>query len=133
MKFSFILIAIVFYSLHVRAQQKNFFKNNPMEEFKMKELLTQKLKQMQREINNPSAKIPEKAQNNSVVKIPLKGVYAGNNGKGADIYHIQHYNMPCLVPDATFKSNMPVAGIKNDDKGFVSPFKMYEKETEGKK
>ena len=46
----------------------------------------------------------------SVIKIPLKGEYTRNNGKGANIYSMQPYNMPCLVPDSTFLSKMPIAG-----------------------
>ncbi len=135
MKFFFIFIAVVLYSLHGKAQQNNILKNNPMEDFKRKELLTQKLKQMQSETNNHiSPVIPEKVQtNNSVVKIPLTSTYAGNNGKGADIYNMQPYNMPCLVPDKTFSSNMPVAENEKAVKGFVSPFKKFEKEMDKRK
>jgi hypothetical protein len=44
-----------------------------------------------------------------VIKIPLEGQYVGNNKAGADIYAMQPYNMPCLSPDSTFASKMPVA------------------------
>ena len=44
----------------------------------------------------------------SVARIELTKEYSGNNGKGADVYNMKPYNMPCLIPDSTFHSNMPV-------------------------
>ena len=38
-----------------------------------------------------------------------KGEFKYNNGKGFDVYVMKTDNMPCLVPDATFKTNMPGA------------------------
>jgi hypothetical protein len=43
-----------------------------------------------------------------VIKQKLSPKYSGNNGKGADVYAMMPYNMPCLVPDSTFRSSMPV-------------------------
>lgn len=47
----------------------------------------------------------------SVAKIELTKEYAANNGRGADVYIMKPYNMPCLIPDSTFHSNMPVKGF----------------------
>lgn len=43
-----------------------------------------------------------------VVKLKLKGEFKGNNGKGSDIYAMTPDSMPCLVPDSTYASRMPV-------------------------
>jgi hypothetical protein len=50
----------------------------------------------------------EATEDKSVLKLRVTPEYKGNNGKGADIYAMQPYNMPCLVPDSTFHSRMPV-------------------------
>ena len=55
---------------------------------------------------NDTTKVRE---DKSVVRLKLRAEYQGNNGKGADIYAMQPYNMPCLKPDSTFQSRMPVA------------------------
>ncbi len=134
MKVSFILLAALFYTVHAKAQQNNIFKNKPWEDFRKKELLTQKLKQMNPIIDNDKYSQPLVTEQNhkGVLKIPLTGTYEGNNGKGADIYAMQPYNMPCIVPDKTFTSNMPVAETGKSE-GVVSPFKKSPKETEEKK
>ncbi len=133
MKVSFILLAALFYTVHAKAQQNNIFKNKPWEDFRKKELLTQKLKQMNPIIDNDKYSQPLVTEQNhkGVLKIPLTSTYEGNNGKAADIYAMQPYNMPCIVPDKTFTSNMPIAETgKSED--FVSPFKKSSKEAEKK-
>ena len=52
----------------------------------------------------------------SVLRLKLTPEYKGNNGKGADIYAMQPYNMPALVPDSTFHSRMPVKGAATTSK-----------------
>lgn len=133
MKVSFILLTALFYTVHAKAQQNNIFKNKPWEDFRKKELLNQKLKQMNPAINNDksSQPLPLEQNNKGVLKIPLTATYEGNNGKGADLYAMQPYDMPCIVPDKTFNSAMPIAGKYGKD--FVSPFKKSPEETEGKK
>jgi hypothetical protein len=42
-----------------------------------------------------------------VLLLGNKGAYLRNNGRGQDIYVMELDNMPCLVPDSTFTSNMP--------------------------
>lgn len=134
MKFSFILIALIYGSLQANAQQKNIFKNNPMEGYKRKQALSQLLRNMNPIINNDKlAPNTARIENNGwVMKTPLTSTYAGNNGKGGDIYKMQPYHMPCLVPDKTFKFNMPVARYEQAGKNIASPFKELEK-TEGEK
>jgi len=48
-----------------------------------------------------------------VLKLELKETYLGNNGRGSDIYAISPDKMPCLKPDKTFRSAMPVALYKS--------------------
>jgi hypothetical protein len=134
MKTYFFLLTALFYILDAKAQQKNIFKNKPWEDFRKKELLTQKLNQMNLgSNNNKSAQLAEEEQDDkSVLKVPLTATYEGNNGKGADIFAMQPYNMPCIVPDKTFKSNMPLAETGNSEKGFVSPFKRFQENKEKK-
>ena len=52
MKAYFFLLTALFYIVHAKAQQNNIFKNKPWEDFRKKELLTQKLNQMNLESNN---------------------------------------------------------------------------------
>ncbi len=83
---------------------------------------------------NKSAQLPVKEQDEkSVLKLPLTATYEGNNEKGADIFAMKPYNMPCIVPDKTFKSNMPVAEAGKYDKDFVSPFKKFQENKEKNK
>ncbi len=42
-----------------------------------------------------------------------KAQLAGNNGQGQNIYVLPVDKMPCLKPDSTFRSNMPIAGRAN--------------------
>jgi hypothetical protein len=53
----------------------------------------------------------------SVLLIKLTPNFLANNGKGADVYVMMPYNMPCIVPDSTFHSSMPVTGLKRNTKG----------------
>lgn len=43
--------------------------------------------------------------------MPKRFNYAGNNGKGFDIYQTPQDNMYILRPDSTFSSNMPNANM----------------------
>ena len=81
--------------------------------------------------NNKSAQLAEEEQDDkSVLKLPLTATYEGNNGKDADIFAMQPYNMPCIVPGKTFSSNMPIAETGKYEKGFVSPFKKFQENKE---
>lgn len=48
----------------------------------------------------------------SVLKLELGKEYLSNNGNGANVYRIMPHKMPCLIPDLTFESRMPVVGIQ---------------------
>ena len=134
MKTYFFLLTALFYILDAKAQQKNIFKNKPWEDFRKKELLTQKLNQMNLgSNNNKSAQLAEEEQDDkSVLKVPLTATYEGNNGKGADIFAMQPYNMPCFAPDKIFRSNMPVAETGKYERGFASPFEKFQENKETK-
>lgn len=133
MKAYFFLLTALFYIVDAKAQQNNIFKNKPWEDFRKKELLTRKLNQMNFESNNKSAQLAEEGQDQkSVLKVPLTATYEGNNEKGADIFAMKPHNMPCIVPDKTFSSNMPVAETGKYEKGFVSPFEKFQENKEKK-
>ena len=53
--------------------------------------------------------VKENERSMPIIKPKLTAKYLGSNGKGADIYAMMPYNMPCLVPDSSFKSKMPIA------------------------
>ena len=53
----------------------------------------------------------ELKQNMPVVKLNSNGTFLKNNGNGSDVFVYEPDNMPVIKPDATFKSNMPVAGV----------------------
>lgn len=133
MKAYFFLLTALFYVVDAEAQQNNIFKNKAVEDFRKKELLTRKLNEMKFESNNKSVQPAEEEQDEkSVLKVPLTATFEGNNEKGGDIFAMQPYNMPCIVPDKTFSSNMPVAEAGKYDKGFVSPFKKFQENKEKK-
>lgn len=122
MKISVTLLAVLFYSCSANAQQKNIFKNKPWEDLKKKQELDQKLKSL-----NPQYKSVDLAGlpadgpvDNSVLKIPLTSTYTGKAGHGTDLYKINGYNMPCIAPDSSFASNMPVLGSELS-KNYISP------------
>lgn len=130
MKAFFILLTIVLLSTYVKGQQKDIFKNKPWEDFKKKELLTEKLKQASGSIGNQNLLqlVPQIAENESVLKIQLQHTYIGNTGKSSDIYIMNLDKMICLAPDKTFTSNMPVAGFDESIKSeLLTPEKTKEK------
>lgn len=131
MKFYFMLLTAMFYSLLINAQKNDIFKNKTWEDFKKKEQLLQKLKPPDYLLSeNSFSKLPaDVADYKSVFKVPLTGTFIKNTGKGTNLYTIDLYNMPCVTPDKTFASNMPVLGSELSG-GYRSPLK---KETEGKK
>jgi hemolysin activation/secretion protein len=75
----------------------------------------------------PRSVPPQKANPSDNNRMPvkrykLKGEFLHNNGKGSDVYAVKPDNMPCLVPDSTFRPRTPVAAKGN---------KVQEKEKEG--
>jgi len=107
------------------AQQTNPFKSKPWEEYKKKRNLYQSPNPTVKPLTL-SAPMPdtprEESNRKGVLKMPLKGRYMGSNGKGADIYAMTPDNMPCLVPQRSFRSNMPIAE-NNLPNAFKSPLK----------
>lgn len=118
MKGFFVSLTALSFSLHTSAQQNNIFKSKPWEDFKKKQLLTLKLKKMNREINNESFSqlSPEEPDNKSVIKIPLTKIYLRNNGKGSDISMLSTDKMLCISPDKIFASNMPIVNMEESKK-----------------
>ena len=110
MKF-FIAILFLFASFNAVAQNKYLFKSQPVQEWKKKNGFSDTLKGG---MIRPLLVLPHqdlnKAPDNkeAVVRLQLKGRYLGNNKAGADIYAMEPYKMPCLVPDSTYKSSMPI-------------------------
>jgi hypothetical protein len=108
---SFILIIIsLLFSCSVFAQLDNIYKNKSISEWKNKPQFKLGLNQY----TPPPFKltVPENNINKmGVLKLETRGIYKGNNGKGSDIYVYEPDNMPCLKPDSTFHSNMPVLGL----------------------
>jgi hypothetical protein len=68
--------------------------------------LPQTLRAAPNGLQAPEPKMP-------TLKLETTGKYLGNNGKGADIYAMSPDNMPCLVPDSTFQSRMPVSRLNS--------------------
>src|SRR4051812_18919933 len=130
MRSSLFLVALVFLSIQGKTQQKDMLKRNPMEEFQKKQRLNKLPRQMRPHTTADTLPVfSRKIENhNWVMGEPLKGTYVGNNGKGSDVYKVKGYNMICMVPDKTFKSNMPVAGNDKWVNQFTTPDKLFEKE-----
>jgi hypothetical protein len=93
----------------VFAQQVDIYKRKPWEDVKNKWLHEQRLSFDK--IKENKTAVSDTIFDRSVVKIQLKRKYLSNNGQGADIYAMMPYNMPCLVPDSTYSSNMPVTNL----------------------
>lgn len=120
MKFLIVVLVAAFSSLTVKAQENNIFKKKPWEEYKLKQLLEDTLSRIKPLIKSvPSRGNVPYENEKGVVRVPLKGLYIGENGKGDEIYAMQPDNMPCLVPGKKFISNMPVAGFDKTDKSLL--------------
>ncbi|HEX8333834.1 MAG TPA: hypothetical protein VF622_14525 [Segetibacter sp.] len=110
MKASIFTLFFLLLSCSVFAQLDNIYKNKSITEWKNKPGIKFDLNHY----TPPPFKltIPEKNINQmGVLKLESKGIYKGNNGKGSDFYVYEPDNMPCLKPDSTFHSNMPVVGL----------------------
>jgi hypothetical protein len=126
MKPLIILVMIVASTASVNAQTLDIFKRKPWEEAKLKRLLQDTLSKFSI-VPNLSYSVPLQTKN-GVYKIPLKGVYMGDNGKGDEIYAMEPDRMPCLVPAKSFASNMPVAGVDKTDKELLPLLQKDKKE-----
>jgi len=121
MKIFFVLVIIAVTASSLDAQTNDIFKRKPWNEAKLKWLLRDTLSTLNptpnsmNNVPNSGYVIPQQTKN-GVYKIPIKGVYIGDNGKGDEIYAMQPDNMPCLVPGKSIASNMPIAGFDKTDK-----------------
>ena len=128
MKHIFILLILTICTVTANSQTNDIFKRRRWDEAKLKWLLQDTLSKIkpspgfQNTIPNSLHKAPNALEmmqlqaKNGVYKIPLTGVYVGDNGRGDEIYAMQPDKMPCLVPGKSFASNMPVAGAEKLDK-----------------
>lgn len=92
------------------AQDINIYKRKPWEDAKKKMLQHNLLYDDQ--LKGNKTPVSDTTIDRSVVRIKLQPKYLGNNGKGADIYAMMPYNMPCLKPDSSYRSSMPVMRSK---------------------
>jgi hypothetical protein len=108
-----LLIIAVFTVTACYCQNADIYKRKPWEDTKLKNLYRNQL-----QYNNPLKRNSITISDSNKITMPvlrfeLSKRYLGSNGKGADVYAMMPYNMPCLTPDSTFKSNMPVMSFNN--------------------
>lgn len=121
-----VLIMASCFSTTVKAHNNNMFKRKPWEEYKLKRLLQDSLNRLH---SVPPFKNNSTANDKAgVLKLPLKGTFIEENGKGDEIYRMPPDNMSCLVPGKNFVFNMPVSGI---DKNLPSSLKKDEEKQAG--
>jgi hypothetical protein len=70
--------------------------------------ITRQFEQLKRE------QLPNSGMPNAITIQPQPPVYLGNNGNGSDIYQSPIDNMPILMYDSSFASNMPVLKLAPD-------------------
>jgi hypothetical protein len=126
MKFLISLVVIVLSSVAANAQFDNIFKRKPWENAKLQRLLKDSLSKFGT-VPDLMTVAPQQVKN-GVYKLPLKGIYLGENGKGDEVYAMTPDNMPCLVPGKGFVSNMPVAGIDKSQKDLLPLLEKDKKE-----
>lgn len=106
MKIILLLVTILFVN-NVFSQTFDIYKRKPWEDQKDK-MKVQKLLKIDRFKYKPAYQPGDTTFDKSVVKIGVSKEFVSNNGMGSDVYKMKPYNMPCLIPDSTFHSNMPV-------------------------
>lgn len=111
MKLLIFFATAIFSSAVVSAQINDMYKRKPWEETKYNLLLKDTLNRLF--AVPPAIKNIHGKNQEGVYKLPLKGLYLGENGNGDRIYAMQSDRMPCLVPDKSFASNMPVASVSD--------------------
>ncbi len=93
-------------------QMPDMYKRKPWEDPKFKNLFRNQLQQNYKLNKDTIIVVPYNNKTDRfVLQLKLDKRYMGSNGKGADVYAMMPYNMPCIVPDSTFRSSMPVAGF----------------------
>lgn len=90
------------------SQSENIWKRKPWEELKLEN--RQKLS-----FSNPGPielkKPVENVFKTPVLKIEIDLKRVGSINSGSDMFTVEPYHMPCIVPSKDFESKMPVAGI----------------------
>ncbi len=94
------------------AQNIDIYKRKPWEDLKLRNRFRDQL-QDNFPLKKDSIIIVPNTNNTdvSVLRLKLTKEYVGNNRNGANVYAMMPYNMPCIMPDSTFYSNMPVSGF----------------------
>lgn len=107
-----LLLLSVFCITKSFGQDINIYKRKPWEDLKSKNLFRNQL-QNNPQLNKDSVIVVPSLNNSdrSVLRLKLTKEYVGSNRNGANVYAMMPYNMPCIMPDSTFHSNMPVAGF----------------------
>ena len=90
------------------SQFENIWKRKPWDELKFEN--KQKLS-----FSNPAPLELKKPVDNvfktPVLKIEIDLKRVGSINPSSDIFTVETYHMPCIVPSKDFESNMPVVGI----------------------
>ncbi len=102
------------------SQETDFQKFRLWQKGKVIKQLPDSLKKKPNQPDDISIHSPREQGNMPVLRFENKKTYLGNNGTGADIYSMAPDNMPCLTPDSTFVSNMPVKGYTIKSRPIVS-------------
>ncbi len=93
-------------------QMPDMYKRKPWEDTKLKNLNRNQLQYNNQLKGNRITIADSNKTTMPVLLLELSKKYMGSNGKGADVYAMMPYNMPCIIPDSTFRSNMPVVGFE---------------------
>lgn len=126
MKIFICLSVIILSSVGANAQSNDLLKRKPWEDVRRKWFLKDSLGKFSTRPDVVTV-TPQQVKD-GVYKLPLKGIYLGENGKGDEIYAMTPDNMPCLVAGKGFVSNMPVTGFDKGDKDLLPLLKKDEKE-----
>ncbi len=97
------------------AQNIDIYKRKPWEDLKLKNRFRNQL-QNNLQLKKDSVIIVPNPNNTdmSVLRLKLTKEYVANNRNGADVCTMMPYNMPCIMPDSTFRSDMPVTNFKTN-------------------
>ena len=112
-----LLLFLSFFILQATAQQPGEKYNLNQEDLMKKRLLEKLLKPDTLKtlklplIKNRSEVMIDQRTDDHVIKLPLTRKKVVNNGKGADIFITDMFNMPSIAPDSTYVSRMPIAGM----------------------
>ncbi len=108
-----LLIIAVFTVTACYCQNADIYKRKPWEDPKLKNLYRNRILPKYQPHPNIHVFRDSNKTTMPVLRFELSKRYLGSNGKGADVYAMMPYNMPCLMPDSTFKSNMAVINFNN--------------------